>query len=288
MHIHGPIWKTTSRMEKQIANIHQQIFKLADIYEARERHKKEKELPKCVEDTLNELRKPLPGAPEENVAALEAKLSELTRLYEAWARFNTDRASINSIAAEVRRLTPDPDEGEKQRNARNLAIFMTLVLFVGSVVTVIVHALGLTENKSTENKPSEIWDLMSYLSPALAALFAGMTAYVKKFEKLFFWTSSAFVLFGVLTYSASKSITTVLIWNWAIGYGLAASLFLGPYVWWLRHPEHASRSTRIAAVIFVVLLLLGVGFDVYESHGQPTQGFNRFVDWAAGWVHLHL
>jgi hypothetical protein len=159
------------------------------------------------------------------------------------------------------------DEIKKKRDGANLAVFVTLCFLVTSVVTIVVRARSIDTHLN-------VWELVSYLFPALAAVFAGLTAYVKRFETAFFWCSSVLVLLGVIAFFIFKIVTATLMWNWIMAYGFSVSVFIGPYFLFLRRPETRKSGLTILATVITVLLLLGVAaFNFYESQGVPTHAF---------------
>jgi cation transport ATPase len=165
------------------------------------------------------------------------------------------------------------DEIKRKRDGANLAVFVTLFFSVTSLVTIVVCARGIDAHLN-------VWELMSYLFPSLAAVFAGLTAYVKSFETAFFWSSSVFVLLGVIAFFIFKVVTATLMWNWIFAYGFSVSVFIGPYFLFFRRPEtRKSGLTIFATVVAVLLLLGGVVFNLYERQGVPTQGFINLMHW---------
>jgi hypothetical protein len=262
--------RCTSPSDERIDQIHQDVLKLAGLYEARQKHSSSS-IQERTNETLEELRKALPKQEEDRIPALEAKVSILTNLYQVWATHNTDRVAIADLGREIDKLKPDPDEVEKKRDGANLAIFTTLALFIGSVVSVIVYITLL-------HKPGpDTWELISYLAPALAAVCAGLTAYVKKLETLFVWASSILVLSGVGAFFFYKSIEPLMLWNWLIGYAFTVTVFWWPYFYILRRRKPDTRMKKGLVFASLFFLLLGIWFDVEQSHGYPPKSFTTFV-----------
>lgn len=263
----------TSSPDKRIDQLHQKVLELAGIYEARQKHQGGNgSSQERIAKTLKDLREALPAQGEARISALETKLSLLADLYDAWSRRNSDRAAIVGLEQRLGKLEPAADAEERKRDGANLAIFMTLTLVVGSIVSVVVYVTLL------QRPAPDTWELISYLAPALAAVFAGLTAYVKRWETLFFWASSILVLSGVGAFYISKSIQPLMIWNWLIGYAFAATVFWLPYFFILRRRKPDTPFKKGLVITSAALLVMGVWFDFFHSHGNPPQAFTNLVN----------
>jgi hypothetical protein len=163
-------------------------------------------------------------------------------------------------------------EQRKDDDGANLAAFVTLAFFAMAAATVgtYFYNLGMSA-KAT-------YEFLSYALPALAALVAGLTAYLKDRAILWFWLSVVLVLSGVIAFLSINGVSAPLLWNWMIAYGAAAAAFLYPYVR-VRGRQRGNRKKWLERVCGGISLLLAalVVCEVLFSHGYPTAHFTDLV-----------
>lgn len=204
---------------------------------------------------------------EDRVAAVEAwRDRELAQRKLTW-----DGLAIRWTLEDEAKARDQAAEAKREAGA-NVAALLTLAVGVMLFATFLVYRwkLGLP--------PARRWDFLSYALPAMAALVAGLSAYIKKYELWWFWGSGFFVIAGLFAFLDSKGVNSTLLWNLIIAYGAAVALFLGPFARHIGSPNGKLRLVgKLVTWVGVPLLVGGVVFDIVESKGTPPPAFNDLV-----------
>lgn len=193
----------------------------------------------------------------------ENQINERLRSLERWRRREYE---LQALLHEVQ-----SHKHQQERDGARLAIFLVVVLVVLSLTTGVVYSLKL-------DKPERVlFDFASYVFPALAAVVAGLTTYLKNREIRWFWLSVVLVFAGLAAFLKNNGINATLLWNWIIAYGAAAMLFAFAYL------LSECRRRSVKAVVSVPLgmatvVLFGLAiWAFWVSHGSPNE---KFSNWA--------
>jgi hypothetical protein len=126
------------------------------------------------------------------------------------------------------------EEDRAHRHGARLAMLTTLIPFSLSVTTTLVYG-------SSAEDDGKALEFVSYALPALAALIAGLTAFLKKQEIPWLWISAILVPAGFVVLVRGAGLSANLLWDLVIAYGtttmLSVALAIGLRAWrWRRWP----------------------------------------------------
>jgi hypothetical protein len=224
----------------------------------------------------------LPSAKDKRVMYVEFwRERELAQRNLTWPQWRERWEQEDKARARDDEARPGREKAQRKKEEDRIAgarLAILLTMAVGTLLLATYLAYRFIIHKS----PAETWDFACYALPAMAALVAGLSAYIKKYELQWFWVSSFLVIAGLVVYLRSKGIDTTLVWCWLISYGAAVALFLGSVAWRMGTKEGKVRATgRFATLGVSLLLFIAVGFDLYASRGSPTAAFNNLMKYFA-------
>lgn len=190
-------------------------------------------------------------------------------------RLRSLEAQLSEIQAEWRDHTQRRAKEEREhRKGANLAVLTVLILFSLSVTTALVYRTSFRDEGTSA-------EFVTYALPALAALIAGLTAFLKDQEIRWFWTSASLVLAGVVVFIREAGVTAQLLWDLGIAYGtttvICVPLAIGLHAW--RKKKRPRLRYILLALVFSLLGAAGVA-EAVAYHDRPTKPFVDVVTWA--------
>lgn len=166
-------------------------------------------------------------------------------------------------------------EEDKRSNDAYLALFLIIALLTLSTATTIIYFNAEHTNKHVA------YEFASYAMPAMAALIAGLTALIKRAEIIWFWTSTIFVLAGVILFVITEGFTAQLLWNLIIVYGMTAAFYVVPYNYFKakRLKKKVSRIQLLASLLSSVILISSLAALMFFPDAKsPPELFTKTIN----------